>query len=245
MEDASVKKIILIVLGWLVLGGAAQAASFDCAKAGTKVEKLICGDSELSKLDEELNAAYKTALQDASQADTLKKAQQQWLKKRNGCANAGCVKRAYEMRLQNLSSSLAQSISNQKPKPRFTVIQGKGWTVCESYARYLNSLPESTPLPLCHIPRYPDFPDLKEPDWEVLDMSSNLELVYKLEKLTSPSYHDRPVDTFDHWKTVYEQQIKDGVASPRLRRTHLTLLDKGPVETILAYVTCPPISVPV
>jgi len=31
-----------------------QAASFDCVKAGTKVEKLICGDAQHSKLDEAL-----------------------------------------------------------------------------------------------------------------------------------------------------------------------------------------------
>lgn len=47
-------KCMLCLLGLLVLALPAQAASFDCAKAGTKVEKLICGDVELSKLDEEL-----------------------------------------------------------------------------------------------------------------------------------------------------------------------------------------------
>jgi uncharacterized protein len=34
-------------------------ASFDCKKAKTDVEKLICSDKELSQLDEELNEAYK------------------------------------------------------------------------------------------------------------------------------------------------------------------------------------------
>ncbi len=40
----------------------AQAASFDCAKAKTRVEKVICADPQLSKFDEELAAAYRTAL---------------------------------------------------------------------------------------------------------------------------------------------------------------------------------------
>ncbi len=31
--------------------GQVQAASFDCGKAGTQVEKLICADAQLSKLD--------------------------------------------------------------------------------------------------------------------------------------------------------------------------------------------------
>lgn len=99
------KRTTLIVFGWLVLSLTAQAASFDCAKAVTKVEKLICGDAELSKLDEELNAAYKAALQDGTQADATKQAQKQWMKERNGCADADCVKRAYGTRLATLSSS--------------------------------------------------------------------------------------------------------------------------------------------
>ena len=68
-----------------------------------------------------------------------------------------------------------------------------------------------------------------------MDIPPNLELVYGIEKILSPSEHDRPVDSFGHWKTVYEQQIRNGEASPRLRRTHLALLDNAPVETILAY----------
>lgn len=223
------------LLGYLVLALSAQAASFDCGKAASKVEKLICADAELSKLDDELNAVYKTALQDGMQADTVKQAQKRWMKERNDCADAGCVKRAYEERLHGLTSATEKSISKQKTKPRFTVTEGKGWAVCESYAKFLNTLPESEPLPLCHLKRSPDFPDLKDPDWEEIEIPTHLELVYSIEKILSPSYHDRPVDTFDHWKAVYEQQIRNGEASPRLRRTHLALIDNAAVETILAY----------
>lgn len=97
------KRMTLIVFGWLVLCFTAQAASFDCGKAGTKLEKLICGDAELSKLDEELNAAYKAALQDQTQAEAIKQAQKQWLKKRNDCSDADCVKAAYQIRISKLT----------------------------------------------------------------------------------------------------------------------------------------------
>ena len=40
----------------------ANAASFDCAKATTLVEKAICGDPQLSVRDDALMAAYKHAL---------------------------------------------------------------------------------------------------------------------------------------------------------------------------------------
>lgn len=91
----------ILLFGLLAMALPAHAASFDCAKAAYKVEKLICSDAELSKLDEELSAVYKTALQDEKQADTIKQAQKQWLKERNDCSDAACVKRAYEARLSS------------------------------------------------------------------------------------------------------------------------------------------------
>jgi uncharacterized protein YecT (DUF1311 family) len=105
MEDTGMKRTTWIVLGWLVLGIGAQAASFDCGKAQSKVEHLICDNPEISRLDEELSTAYKTALQDKKQAESLKQAQKQWMKERNGCADADCVKSAYVTRLPLLRSS--------------------------------------------------------------------------------------------------------------------------------------------
>lgn len=59
----------LIVLASYALFGAllgapfaAQAASFDCAKARAKIEKAICADKDLSALDEHMAAAYKKQL---------------------------------------------------------------------------------------------------------------------------------------------------------------------------------------
>jgi uncharacterized protein len=51
-----------IVFAALLLGlvaPSARAASFDCAKASHATEKAICGDRELSKLDEEMAAAWR------------------------------------------------------------------------------------------------------------------------------------------------------------------------------------------
>jgi uncharacterized protein len=64
------KKVKWIVLGGLVLQGAAQAASFDCAKAQSKVEKIICADAELSKLDEDLATAYWLAIRNHTNVES-------------------------------------------------------------------------------------------------------------------------------------------------------------------------------
>lgn len=59
----------------------AQAASFDCAKAGTPFEKAICASDELSQQDELLAQAYATALGGLSTdaAAEVKAGQKEWL----------------------------------------------------------------------------------------------------------------------------------------------------------------------
>jgi uncharacterized protein len=49
---------VLLTLFLSVLATTANAASFDCKLAQAKIEKMICADSGLSKLDEQLSAAY-------------------------------------------------------------------------------------------------------------------------------------------------------------------------------------------
>jgi uncharacterized protein len=40
----------------------ARAATFDCNKASTFAEKVVCSDSQLSTMDNELGRLYKAAL---------------------------------------------------------------------------------------------------------------------------------------------------------------------------------------
>ncbi len=78
--------------------------SFDCAKAQTRVEKMICSDADLRELDEHLGryyAAGRAAVEGASAC--LQSDQAQWLKTiRNQCADASCLKAAYLDRLGEL-----------------------------------------------------------------------------------------------------------------------------------------------
>jgi uncharacterized protein len=56
------KQIAWAILGWLVFLTTAQAASFDCGKASTKIEQMICNNQELSDLDSKMAKSYKDAL---------------------------------------------------------------------------------------------------------------------------------------------------------------------------------------
>lgn len=65
----------------LLAGGAAHAASFDCAKARTPQEKTICASPALSAADSQLNSSYRTLLAIAPPqiAAQVRDSQRQWL----------------------------------------------------------------------------------------------------------------------------------------------------------------------
>jgi hypothetical protein len=71
----------LAVLVLITLAAPASAASFDCAKARTKVETLICKDPQLSRQDEDLAKAYGEALKvwDGKIAAYVKLTQRGWM----------------------------------------------------------------------------------------------------------------------------------------------------------------------
>ena len=97
------KQIAGMIFSLLFFLTSAQAASFDCRKARTKIEKLICSNDELSKLDEFLSEMYLRALnRDDIKQQTIE-SQRQWLKyQRNACHDAVCIKSAYETRIKEL-----------------------------------------------------------------------------------------------------------------------------------------------
>jgi uncharacterized protein len=83
----------------LALMPSAQAASFDCDKASSSVEKAICGDKQLSGMDDQLARLYKAARAGAPNAATLEAEQKSWLFSRDQCSDAACLKKAYADRI--------------------------------------------------------------------------------------------------------------------------------------------------
>lgn len=88
--------------------------SFDCAKAKTEVEKLICSDPELARLDREMANSYVAFMETLDEDFYRKKLvrkQHDWLGYRGklSCFNSNklkkteCLKNAYKRRIQNLS----------------------------------------------------------------------------------------------------------------------------------------------
>ncbi|WP_218512011.1 lysozyme inhibitor LprI family protein [Variovorax sp. dw_308] len=79
--------------------------SFDCAKARTVVEHLICNDASLASLDVRMSDSYKDALRTTDDRAGLRKAQKAWLEdSRNRCMTVACLQSSYEQRIASLST---------------------------------------------------------------------------------------------------------------------------------------------
>jgi uncharacterized protein len=108
--------ILFRVAGLLPLVAAAPmatAASFDCAKAGTRIEKLICADAELGRLDTELGRLYAEARRSAAEPAAMKRAQRDWLRLRDRCPDSTCVADAYRARISALGGAPARSAADK------------------------------------------------------------------------------------------------------------------------------------
>lgn len=109
----------LIFAAMLLAANTSCAASFDCAKASSKVEKMICADPELSKRDSELGSSYSTALKTVSNPFELRLQQREWIKERNLCDNEDCLKSVYQKRIDEI----ATIIKKKKVAPLFAADQ--------------------------------------------------------------------------------------------------------------------------
>ncbi|QJC26176.1 hypothetical protein G8D25_19455 [Ralstonia solanacearum] len=99
----------------LTLSTAAFAGpSFDCSKASSKVEKLICSDKNLSDTDAMLAEDYK-ALLAITDDKGVKQRQLTWLKTvRNACNDVACLQKAYDARGDELMRERARLKNDEK-----------------------------------------------------------------------------------------------------------------------------------
>jgi len=242
------------ILSYLLIGKA-QAASFDCELAQSASEKLICSSPELSKLDEELARQYKSRLTTANNPAALKSEQRRWLKQlREQCQDTQCYIKAYNERMslwqrpptnELASNTIAETNSQQAEKPDYKALRfkfcesnqsitckqtGHGNTICEAYLKHLNSISEDWPHAACKVWVNPTRGDIHLPQWQSLDIESNLALVYQLvsfERVGSP--------TFAKWQADYVSKLKSGKIYPSLKQLEVALKKGEPAKTLVRY----------
>ena len=83
--------------------GGARAASIDCKKAASRVEHLICDDTNLQNLESQLEGAYQGALDRSIHPARVTQEQRAWLRERDACTDQGCMTASYTRRISALS----------------------------------------------------------------------------------------------------------------------------------------------
>jgi uncharacterized protein len=85
----------------MLLGSPAVASSFDCAKASSPAERLVCSNPELSALDSRMSEAYSNAIGAVEPASKprLVIEQRHWIRYvRDVCDTVNCLRSAYGQR---------------------------------------------------------------------------------------------------------------------------------------------------
>lgn len=118
------------LLSALLSDAASAAPSFDCSKARSHVERLICGDEDLAELDSWLGTVLRTrpvydALANVDSAEALLRDQREWLRERDArCGPGGdgapnvrwrraeeCLREMYTQRVQALQADKPLAVS--------------------------------------------------------------------------------------------------------------------------------------
>ncbi|WP_396328672.1 lysozyme inhibitor LprI family protein [Burkholderia anthina] len=86
-------------------GATSVHASFDCAKASSPIEHLICSTPQTADADLRLASAYSKARTKSSDPAALKADQRNWMKsERDACSDATCLVKVIEARIQKLAA---------------------------------------------------------------------------------------------------------------------------------------------
>ncbi|WP_226661101.1 MliC family protein [Microbulbifer aggregans] len=110
------RQLKILLTGCVFIGagesaiGSETAPAFDCTRAGSSIEQLICQDDKLAALDRQLADVYRAAQSSPKgQQDKLLKASQVgWIKGRNDCwksdDKSACVIDSYRRRIAELQA---------------------------------------------------------------------------------------------------------------------------------------------
>lgn len=102
--DAELATEVVQPVDSTAIDATAWAPSFDCAKASTGPERLICSNEELSAADVALAQAYRSARNASSDKAWLSEQQSTWRKTvRDACSDVQCMLSAYEQRITELN----------------------------------------------------------------------------------------------------------------------------------------------
>lgn len=84
--------------------------SFDCSKARSVPEKMICSDAELARVDRELGRLYARAKNSASNSAAFRRQNNdEWRRRESTCRDRECLLRWYAQRRDQLSNDINEA----------------------------------------------------------------------------------------------------------------------------------------
>ena len=104
-------RAVACAIALAALGGAAasaEAASFDCHRAASSMEHMVCNDPKLSALDDQLGATYADMLALSLDPAALRDDEREWLASMQKTATAELLAQYYGVRLDILHRELAE-----------------------------------------------------------------------------------------------------------------------------------------
>lgn len=94
----------------LLFSASASATSFKCTAKLSSSEHIVCGDPQLSALDDQLARAYDRAKFSAIDPRPIEADRtQQWLWRQHNCSEKSCVVAWYKRRIAELKADYAQN----------------------------------------------------------------------------------------------------------------------------------------
>lgn len=133
-----ISKIVFCLL--VLLTFPLHAVSFDCKKASSYVEQLICIEPGLSKLDSQVAEAYFAKKSKSASPEVELQSQRAWLRQRNQCDSIPCLRRSYESRLAALRlNEVSPSIAPESPPASSAVPSSETNSVQANLAKARNA----------------------------------------------------------------------------------------------------------
>ena len=144
-RDAAGAFVLLAVISSPVFGQT-TSPSFNCGRAASTVERLICMDPGLARLDRAMADTYRKALKMPG-GGAQRSAQRMWIRTREGCAASSnvreCVETAYQYRIAEI-----QIEAGLLPAPKAVTYDCDNQAASLSAAFYNDTDPPSTVLAL-------------------------------------------------------------------------------------------------
>lgn len=153
-KASKVKKLLTLIflLNTMVFG-----ASFDCEKASSNVEKMICEKPQLYSLNEKLVSAFNELTKQNLSKEKLQKEYASWMQERDACMQDTCLLAFYRERINLLNESLKgldnAILANNAPSVNFLVNIGADVNVSSKEGKNIYSLIIDDPYTLKDEPK--------------------------------------------------------------------------------------------